>query len=212
MNHYRSDRRLAVMIIDSRVIFRAGLCAVLAPVPDVAVVGQAADADEAARIGGSVDVVVAGIDLSDPARDRRVGALRRIAANGAVLLMAPVGTSATFDGVLSAGADGYLLETAGSIDLVEGIRTVADGGSYLQPTLGVQLARSQPRSEAALPLTSHEEKLLGLLALGHTNAEVARLCDVSLRTVEARRARLRQTLGRHTRAELVEYARETGLV
>ena len=70
----------------------------------------------------------------------------------------------------------------------------------------------QPGPAAAQELSLLEEELLSLLALGHTNAEVAELCGVSLRTVEARRARLRQTLGRHTRAELVQYAREAGLL
>jgi two-component system, NarL family, response regulator NreC len=200
------------MIIDGRVVAREGLRALLAPVPDVSVVGQAADVDEARRIGISVDVVVAGIDLSDIARDSLVNAVRRVAPMSAVLVMTPMGVSATFRSVLSAGADGYLLETAGATDFTDGIRAIVDGGTYMQPALGVQLARLQRRPATTPALSSQEEKLLGLLALGHTNAEVARLCDVSLRTVEARRARLRQTLGRETRAELVEYARETGLV
>ena len=207
-----SDRVIGVMIIDDRVVVREGLCAVLAPVSDVAVIGQAANVEEAGRIGVSDDVVVAGIDLSDPARAARVDAVRRIAPKCSVLVITPMGARATFHSVLSAGADGYLLENARASDVVEGIRAVVDEGTYLQPALGVRLARVHRRPEAAPPLSSHDETLLGLLARGHTNAEVARLCDVSLRTIEARRARLRQTLGRETRAELVEYARETGLV
>jgi DNA-binding CsgD family transcriptional regulator len=82
----------------------------------------------------------------------------------------------------------------------------------VQPTLGVELASMQRGPAPMQDLSLLEEELLGLLALGHTNAEVADLCGVSLRTVEARRARLRHTLGRQTRAELVEYAREAGLL
>ena len=139
--------------------------------------------------------------------------LRRLAPRVSVLVITPTSADATLQNVLAAGADGYLLETADAAELLEGVRTLAAGKTYLQPSLGVELARVHPTGATPMPeLTLNEEKLLGLLALGHTNAEVAHLCGVSLRTVEARRARLRQTLGRQTRAELVEYAREAGLL
>jgi two-component system, NarL family, response regulator NreC len=212
MNGTRSDRVIGVLVVDDRVIVREGLRAVLERDVGLAVAGVVADVAEAKRMDAPVDVVVVGIDLSRGSRADVVEELRRLFSRTPILVVTPTGESSTFPTVLGAGADGYVLEAADATDIIEGIRAVAGGETYLQPALGVQLARVPRRSETTPALSSHEEKLLGLLALGYTNAEVARLCEVSLRTVEARRARLRQTLGRHTRAELVEYARETGLV
>jgi two-component system response regulator NreC len=211
MTLVRTDRAIGVMIVDGRAIVREGLRALMQPEPDLAVVAQAASVSEAKQIAAAPDVVVAALDLPDATRETMVRELRQVVPGCPVLVLAPT-TGATLQTVLATGADGYLLETAGAADLVEAIRLLADGKTYLQPSMGVQLARLPRRSDTTPALSPHEERLLGLLALGHTNAEVARLCDVSLRTVEARRARLRQVLGLQTRAELVEYARETGLV
>ena len=200
------------MIVDGRSIMREGLRAVMNHASDLVVVAQVATVAEATRAGATPDVMVAALDLPDVTRENMIGELRRLAPRTAILVFTPMRANATLHNVLATGADGYLLETADASDVLEGIRTLAAGKTYLQPSLGVQLARLQPRPEATPELSLHEETLLGLLALGHTNAEVAHLSGVSLRTVEARRARLRQTLGRQTRAELVEYARAAGLL
>jgi two-component system response regulator NreC len=78
--------------------------------------------------------------------------------------------------------------------------------------LGVDLARLHRPRDTTAALSSDEEHVLRLLALGHTNTEVARLSNMSLRTAESHRAQIQRKLGRRTRAELVEYARETGLI
>ena len=114
--------------------------------------------------------------------------------------------------VLDAGANGYLLETSPIADLLVGIRAVACGETHLQASLGVDRDRLHQPRDAALALSPQEEDILRLLALGHTNTEVARLCNMSLRSAESHRAQIQRKLGRRTRAELVEYARETGLI
>jgi two-component system response regulator NreC len=105
-----------------------------------------------------------------------------------------------------------LLKTAATTELIVGIRAVADGETYLQPSLGVELARWHRPRDTTLGLSPKEEQVLRLLSFGNTNAEVARICAVSLRTVEAHRARIQQKLGLRTRAELVQYARELGIL
>jgi two-component system response regulator NreC len=114
--------------------------------------------------------------------------------------------------VLGAGAKGYLLETASTDEVLTGIRAVAGGETYLQPSLGVDLAQLHQARDATVDLLPLEEQVLRLLALGHTNTEVARLCNMSLRSAESYRAQVQRKLGRRTRAELVAYAREHGLI
>jgi len=211
-SHGRPERVIDVMLVDSRAVVREGLRAVIALEPDLAVVAQAATVGDARTLAVTPDVIVTDIDLSDANGENVIRGLRAIAPESSILVFTPVDDHAKVQSVLAAGANGYLLETADVIDLLEGIRAVAGGRTYLQPSLGAQFARSRPPRDVALGLSVQEERVLALLALGHTNAEVARLCGVSLRTIEARRAHILRRLGRRTRAELVEYARETGLL
>lgn len=102
-----------------------------------------------------------------------------------------------------------------NLEPVAGIRAVAGGRLYLQPSIRIEFAsRSlQELSHSAVtPLTSKETEVLSLLALGHTNVEVATLTSSSLRTIETHRAHIHQKLDSHTRAKLVRFALETGLL
>jgi two-component system response regulator NreC len=113
---------------------------------------------------------------------------------------------------LRAGALGYVTKEAADVELVEAIRLAAADESYLQPKLGLRLA-TEPEQEG-LPddLTEREAEILGLIALGHTNAEIAEQLFLSVRTVESHRAHIQQKLRLTTRAELVKYALRHGLV
>jgi len=117
---------------------------------------------------------------------------------------------------LVAGASGYLLVEAVSTELVEAVRKVAVGKDYLQPSLGAALAkwREEPgrvHARAVEDLTPREREVLRLIARGHTNAEIATMLHVSVRTVENHRASVLRKLGLRTRAELVRHANEAGL-
>jgi two-component system response regulator NreC len=113
---------------------------------------------------------------------------------------------------LRAGAVGYLTKDAAALELVDAVRSVAEGRRYLQPALGAQLATAGLPPGRSTVLRDDELAVLRLLALGHTNAEVARLLGVSLRTVESRRARVFGKLGFRTRAELFRYAADIGIL
>lgn len=113
---------------------------------------------------------------------------------------------------LRTGAAGYLLKEAAAEELRAAVHQVAGGATYVQPVLGARLAVETPGPVDQETLTAREAEVLSLLALGHTNQEIAQRLYVSVRTVETHRARIRDKLGKDTRAELIAAARERGLV
>jgi DNA-binding NarL/FixJ family response regulator len=188
------------------------LRAVIEQAPDLVVVAQAATVRDARNLDVRPDVVVTDVDLPDAKYGDVIIGLREFFRQSPILVFTPVGDPAEVKAVLAAGAAGYLLETAEPTELLTGIRAVAAGESYVQPALGVQLALSKRPAETMLALSPREQHILLLLAVGHTNGDVARLCNISQRTAETYRANIQRKLDRHTRAELVAYAREVGLV
>jgi two-component system response regulator NreC len=114
---------------------------------------------------------------------------------------------------LQSGAAGFVLKEAADDELLEAIRLAAEGGTYLNPSLGARLAAAPP--EPAGPpddLSERELEVLKLIALGHTNGEIAAQLYLSVRTVESHRAHIQQKTRRSSRSELVRYALEHGLV
>ena len=114
---------------------------------------------------------------------------------------------------LRAGAQAYVLKEAAEQDLVEAVRLASLGRTYLHPRVGAKLAAAPP--EASGPpggLTEREAEILRLVALGHTNSEIGRQLFLSVRTVESHRAHIQQKLRRTSRAELVRYALDNGLL
>jgi two-component system response regulator NreC len=140
-----------------------------------------------------------------------VKAVRSHAPSANILILSMVDDVNAAGLSLRAGAVGYLTKDAAALELVAAVRSVAEGRRYLQPALGAQLATGTPAGRSNV-LQEDELEVLRLLALGHTNAEVARMLGVSLRTVESRRARLFGKLGFRTRAELVRYAADIGVL
>ena len=112
---------------------------------------------------------------------------------------------------LGAGALGYVLKEAADDELVQAVRHAAAGESYLNPRLGARMA-SEPAPGPPDDLSEREVQVLGLIALGHTNTEIGEQLYLSVRTVETHRSHIQQKLGLSTRAELVGYAIERGLL
>ena len=201
------------MLVDSRAVMREGLRAVIDREPGLTVVAQAATVRDTRSLDVTPDVIVTDIDLPDAKYGEVIAGLRESFRNqSAILVFTPIGDSIEVESVFAAGADGYMLESADATDLFAGIRAVAAGETYLQPSLGAKLARSHRPADPTLGLSPQEKHVLRLLVLGHTNGDVARLLHTSLRTAETHRADIQRKLGRQTRAGLVEYAREIGLV
>lgn len=207
-----SGDAIRVLLVDNRNVIREGLGALVDQQPGFSVVAQAGSIDRAKTVEVTPDVIVTEIDLPETRHVEVVGALRGKFPQSALLVLTLVRQPAAVQSSLAAGADGYLLKTATSSDLFNGIRALAAGKTYLQPSLGVELARWHRSRDSGNRLSSKEEEVLRTLALGHTNAEVAEQLGVSVRTIETHRSRIHQKLGRRTRAELVEHARNLGLL
>jgi two-component system response regulator NreC len=140
--------------------------------------------------------------------------LRAAFPEASVLVLTLVDDPDAVRAALAAGAAGYVLKSAQPAELFEAVQTVASGGQYLQAALGISVARRQvvePDSANAL-LKPAEREVLRMLVRGFTNAEIAAQRGVSLRTVETQRANVLRQLGLRTRAELVQYAQEHGLL
>ena len=114
---------------------------------------------------------------------------------------------------LRAGAIGYVLKDAADSELMDAVTLAAEGRTYLSPELGARLAAQPPESDARPDkLSPREVEVLRLIALGHTNVEIASSLFLSVRTVESHRAHIQQKVGLTTRAELVRYARDRSLL
>src|SRR5439155_8643445 len=115
----------------------------------------------------------------------------------------------------AAGASGYVLKEAADAELVAAVREVARGGRYVNPELGARLLAAEAAAERRAdedPLSDREREVLRLLALGHTNQEIAQQLYISVRTAETHRAHIMQKLRLASRAELVRYALAQGLL
>ena len=205
-----------IVVADDHAVVRSGLRMVLEREGDLKVVAEAGDAERAARtvLGHKPAVLV--LDLNMPGELSSLDAIprvREVSPDTRVVVLTMQEDPEFARRALRAGAVGYVLKEAADDELVDAVRRAADGGTYLNPRLGAMLAAAPP--EPAGPpddLTEREVEVLRLIALGHTNAEIAEQLYLSVRTVESHRAHIQQKLRRSTRAELVRYALDHGFV
>ena len=219
-----SASSIGVLIVDDQALVRAGFRMILQIEPDLYVVGEAADGDQAVAQVAALRPDVVLMDVRMPGVDG-IAATRRIAADPSC--RARVVMLTTFDmdeyvyAALQAGASGFLLKDVQPELLVAGIRAVHAGESLLAPTVTRRMIESfleRPRVLAAADqgrlaaLTSREQEVLRLLARGLTNAEIARQLYVSETTVKTHVGRVLMKLGLRDRVQAVIYAYETKLV
>jgi two-component system, NarL family, response regulator NreC len=208
---------IGVLLIDDHVVVREGLRALLERQDGITVVAEAGSVDEAVGLDVGADVVVADLMLPDERGAAVVRRLKERHPDAAILVLTMVDNPTDVQMCLAAGASGYLLKETASTELVDAVRRVASGSDYVQPSLGAALARwretpGRVRTRAIHDLSEREREVLRLIALGHTNAEIASMLFVSVRTVENHRASVMRKLGLRTRAELVRHANEAGVV
>lgn len=203
-----------VVLADDHEVVRNGLRMVLENQPGIEVVAEAADADEAARrtLGHKPDVLV--LDLNMPGRPslEAIPEIRAAVPGTAILVLTMQKDPAFAREALRGGAAGFVVKHSAATELVRAIRAVAAGDTYLTPELGARLAADPEPEGPPDELTPRETEVLGLLALGYTNPEIADRLVLSVRTVETHRANLQRKTGLTTRAELIAYALENGLV
>ncbi|HLF41260.1 MAG TPA: response regulator transcription factor [Acidimicrobiia bacterium] len=205
---------IRVGLCDDHAMVRSGLRRLLEEGGGFEVVGEAATADEAVALAREArpDVFVVDLGLRG---ESGVDATRRIgdvSPTTAVLVLTVHDDVAYLRRAFAAGARGYLVKDAADVDLVLAVRRVASGKQHVDPRLGAALVTPEAGpAGAAGGLSDSDLRILSLIALGHTNAEIAADQRVSVRTVESRRADLQRKLGLRTRAELVRFARQAGL-
>ncbi|HZR95754.1 MAG TPA: response regulator transcription factor [Gaiellaceae bacterium] len=208
---------ISVVIVDDHALVRSGLRMLLEAEDDIAVEDEGGTADEAVRLARlhKPDVVL--LDVTMPGRSGldAVPEVLEAAPKAKVLVLSMQDDPSYVRQAFAVGATGYLLKEAADAELVAAVREVAGGGRYVHPTLGARLAAAEAEAEAraaADPLSDREREVLRLLALGHTNQEIAKMLYISVRTAETHRAHIMQKLRLATRAELVHYALENGLL
>jgi DNA-binding NarL/FixJ family response regulator len=209
---------IRVALCDDHAVVRSGLRRILADEADIEVVGEAGTAEEAVALAGATKPDVFVMDLGLPGTSGIAATREVVAANPStkVLVLTVHDDVAYLRKAFDAGARGYLVKEAADVELILAVRHVATGQDYVHPALGAALlAPGATAPRAGGPggeLSERELEVLRLVALGHTNAEIAAELYVSVRTVETHRAHLQQKLGIKTRADLVRYAREIGLL
>ncbi len=202
-----------IVLADDHTVVRNALRLLLDAEPDFEVVAEAGDAEAAIRYVRGHKPTVLILDLNMPGRSSldAIPDIREASSATEIVVLTMQNEPAFARRALQAGVRGYVLKEAADAELVQAVRSAAAGDTYLQPTLGAKLAAGAGERDGD-ELSERERDVLRLIALGHTNAEIAEQLYISVRTVESHRAHIQQKLRATSRAELVRYALEHGLV
>ncbi len=204
---------IRIVIADDHAIVRRGLRMLLDGEPDFEVVAEADNAEAARRYvhGHHPHVLVLDINMPGGSSLDTVPTIRAESPETQIVVLTMQDEAAYARRAMRAGVLGYVLKEAADEELVEAVRRAAAGQSYLNPRLGARVAAEPPPGPPD-GLSEREVEVLQMIALGHTNAEVAVKLHVSVRTVEAHRAHIQQKLLLVSRSELVRYAIDRGLM
>ena len=205
-----------IVLADDHAVVRKGLRLLLDSEDGFEVVAEAGTADDAMRYVRAHRPAVLVLDLNMPGELSSLDAIALVggAGDGTRVVVLTMQEDPEFARqALGSGAAGYVLKEAADDELVEAVRRAAAGDTYLNPRLGAALAAAPPKPEGPPDdLTEREVEILRLIALGHTNVEIGEQLYLSVRTVESHRAHIQQKLRRSSRAELVRYALQHGLL
>ncbi|MBK5233129.1 MAG: response regulator transcription factor [Thermoleophilia bacterium] len=208
-----SSDEVTVVLADDHVIVRDGVRMVLEAEEDIRVVAEAGNADDAVRyvLGHRPSVLI--LDLNMPGRPilEVIPSVLESSPETKVIVLTMQSELVFVRSALQAGASGYVVKHSAASELVDAIRASLAGDTYLNPTLGAKLAAAPAASGPPDELTPREIEVLGQLARGLTNPEVAEELVLSVRTVETHRANIQRKTGISTRAELITYAKENDL-
>lgn len=208
---------ITLVLADDHAVVRSGLRMLLDSEPDLQVVAEAGTTEDAVRLTRTHRPQVLILDLNMPQASggtslEALPELAEQAPETRVVILTMQDDPQFARQALAGGASAYVLKESADTELVEAVHRAAAGEIHLTPRLGAQLARAPATEEPPDELTPRELDVLRLIALGHTNTEVGAQLYLSVRTVESHRAHLQRKLGRVTRAELVRYALDRGLL
>lgn len=207
---------IRVLLADDEPLVRQGLRMILETEDDIEVVGEASDGAEALALARRTQPDVICMDVRMPGVDgiRATELALRLDPRPRVLVVTTFENDDYVHEALAAGAAGFLLKRADAVEIVHAVRTVAHGGSLLLPERARGLLRAPPRRlrHESAGLTAREAEVLGLLARGHSNAEIAAELVVGIETVRTHVASILRKLGARDRAQATAIAYRTGLV
>ena len=208
---------IRVVVVDDHAVVRSGIKLLLDRHYDIEVVGEAGNAQDAVfRVRElTPDVILLDLVMPGEGGIEVLPKLLKEASGAKVLVLSMQDEPSYVREAFAAGASGYVLKEAADEEVVNAVREIAGGGSYVHPTLGARMVTADAAARAAAdadPLSDREREVLRLLALGHTNQEIAKLLYISVRTAETHRAHIMQKLRLSTRAELVRHALAHGLL
>ncbi|MHB8490746.1 MAG: response regulator transcription factor [Solirubrobacteraceae bacterium] len=204
---------IRIVLADDHAVVRSGLRMLLDNESDFSVVAEASDIEGARRYvrGHHPRVLVLDLNMPGGSTLEAIPLIRKEFPETQIVVLTMQKEPAFAREALGAGALGYVLKEAADLELVEAVRRAAREESYLNPRLGARIATEPPPGPPD-DLSSREVDVLRLIALGHTNAEIGDKLYLSVRTVETHRSHIQQKLRLSSRAELVGYAIERGLI
>jgi two-component system, NarL family, response regulator NreC len=206
---------VTVVLADDHAVVRKGLRLLVEAEDGLRVLAEAGTVPDALRMAKAHRPQVLVLDLNMPGGSslEAIPTIREEAPMTAIVVLTMQNDPSFARKALQAGALGFVLKEAADDELLGAIKLAAEGETYLNPRLGARLA-AQPAQPAGPPddLSERELEVLKLIALGHTNAEVAGQLYLSVRTVESHRAHIQQKTRLSSRAELVRYALEHQLI
>jgi DNA-binding NarL/FixJ family response regulator len=205
--------KVRVLLADDHETVREGLKAILHAQPDIEVVGEAADGEEALNATRRLRPQVVILDISMPRMNGLIATreIRQASPQTRILALTRHTEQGYLQRLLRAGASGYVLKQGRAVDLAHAVRAVASGGTFIDPALATDLiAELQREAPLADPrkreLTGRETQVLKLMAWGHSNKEIAARLDLSVKTVETHKSKAMQKLGMQTRIDVVQFA------
>jgi two-component system response regulator NreC len=206
--------KLCIYLADDHAIIREGLKSLINAQPDMDVIGETDNGRTAWLETRTLrpDVVVMDISMPELNGAKATELLKRDCPQTKVLALTVHNDQGYLHQLLKAGASGYVLKRAAAHELIQAIRAVAAGNTYLDPTIVNNVVSSYVRKQAAKEgqphgeLSERETEVLRLIALGYSNKEIASQLEIGVRTVETYKVRLMEKLNFHSRAEIVRYA------
>ncbi len=216
----RRSMLIRILIVDDHAILRTGLRVLLDAQPDMEVVGEASDGAAARAMAGYLQPDIVLLDITMPGMDgiETTQVLLQALPSAKILILTMHKNASYLRQLLELGASGYVVKDAVYSQLLTAIRSVSIGGVYVDPTLAEEFLSGRAMDADAgvasggSPLSERESQVVQHVALGYTNRETAERLDISEKTVEVYRRRVMQKLGVETRAQLVRYAIDGGLI